>query len=235
MEGDFLKKLFLILTLLPNLLGATYVVGQQPALIDRRLFFGEIQISGAQVSPDGQYISFLKPYRGTRNIWMKKATELFRAAQPISAEAARPIRNYFWSRDSKYILYSQDSGGDENFNVYAIDPSLPANAKTGVPPTRALTDLKGVQTQVYAVPKTKPDILYIGLNDRDARWHDLYELHISTGEKRLLRKNTEQIASWDFDNEGNLRLAERTNGVGDTEVLRVDAEGFKQIYSCTVL
>jgi hypothetical protein len=90
-----------------------------------------------------------------------------------------------------------------------------------VPPTRALTDLKGVRTLIYDAPRAKPDVLYIGLNDRDPRWHDLYELHISTGVKTLLRKNTEQIASWMFDHDGNLRLAERTNQAGDTELLRV--------------
>jgi hypothetical protein len=31
----------------------------------------------------------------------------------VSAETTRPIRNYFWSRDSKFILYAQDNGGDE--------------------------------------------------------------------------------------------------------------------------
>ena len=72
------------------------------------------------------------------------------------------------------------------------------------------------------MPKSKPDILYIGLNDRDPRWHDLYELHLSTGEKTLVRKNTEKIAGWEFDNDGNLRLADRTNQAGDTEILRVD-------------
>jgi dipeptidyl aminopeptidase/acylaminoacyl peptidase len=211
------------------------VLAQQPPIIDRSLFFGEIQIAGAQISPDGQYLSFLKPYKGTRNIWVKKASEPFSAARPMSKEATRPIRQYFWSRDSKYILYAQDAGGDENFNVYAIDPSLPADPATGVPPTRALTSFKGVRTMIYAAPRAKPDILYIGLNDRDAQWHDLYELTISTGEKKLLRKNTERIAGWDFDHDGNLRLAERTNQVGDTEILRVDADGFKQIYSCSVL
>jgi dipeptidyl aminopeptidase/acylaminoacyl peptidase len=208
---------------------------QQPPIIDRALFFGEIQIAGAQISPDGQYLSFLKPYKGTRNIWVKKAGEPFSAARPMSKEASRPIRQYFWSRDSKYILYAQDAGGDENFNVYAIDPALPADPATGVPPTRALTSFKGVRTMIYAAPKAKPDILYIGLNDRDAQWHDLYQLTISTGEKKLLRKNTERIAGWDFDHDGNLRLAERTNQVGDTEILRVDPDGFKQIYSCSVL
>lgn len=83
--------------------------------------------------------------------------------------------------------------------------------------------------------RAKPDTLYIGLNDRDPKWHDLYELSISSGEKKLMRKNTEQISGWDFDHDGNLKLAERTNQAGDTEIMRVDGEGFKQIYSCTVL
>ncbi|MBV9147193.1 MAG: S9 family peptidase, partial [Acidobacteria bacterium] len=208
---------------------------QQPPIIDRAAFFGEVQIAGAQVSPDGQYLSFLKPYKGTRNIWVKKQSEPFSAARPMSHESTRPVRQYFWSRDSKYLLYSQDAAGDENFNVYAIDPRQPADSATGVPPTRALTNFKGVRTLIYAVPKAKPDTLYIGLNDRDPKWHDLYELSISTGEKKLIRQNTEQIAGWDFDHEGNLKLAERTNKAGDTEILRVDADGFKQIYSCSVL
>ncbi len=231
-----MKKALLSALALAACLSAPFALhAQQPPLIDRQLFFGEVQISGAEISPDGQYISFLKPYKGTRNIWVKKANEPFSAARPVSAEATRPIRGYFWSRDSKYILYAQDAGGDENFNVYAIDPTLAADAKTGVPPTRALTNLKGVRTELFAAPKSKPDILYIGLNDRDPRYHDLYELHISSGEKTLLRKNTEQIAGWDFDNDGNLRLAERTNKAGDTEILNVAADGFQQIYSCTVL
>src|ERR1700761_2508423 len=207
---------------------------QQPPLIDRNLFYGEIAISGAQISPDGRSLSFLKPYKGTRNIWVKGVDEPFTAARPVSAEATRPIRGYFWSHDSKFILYVQDSGGDENFNVYAIDPKLPADAKSGVPPTRALTNLSKVRTQIFAVPKAKPDILYIGLNDRDPKWHDLYELSISTGEKKLLRKNTEEIAGWQFDDNGTLRLAVRTTKAGDTEILRVDAEGFKPLYSCSV-
>ena len=207
----------------------------QPPLIDRNLFYGEVTIAGAQISPDGRYLSFLKPFKGTRNIWVKGADEPFSAARPVSAEATRPIRSYFWSHDSKYILYVQDSGGDENFNVYAIDPTLPADPKKGVPPTRALTNLKGVRTEIFAVPKAKPDILYIGLNDRDPKWHDLYELSISSGTKKLLRKNTDEIAVWQFDDTGTLRLAVRTTKNGDTETLRVDADGFKTIYSCSVL
>ena len=70
-------------------------VAEQPPIIDRAAFFGEIQIAGAQISPDGQYLSFLKPYKGTRNIWVKKATEPFSAARPMNHEATRPVRQYF--------------------------------------------------------------------------------------------------------------------------------------------
>ncbi len=208
---------------------------QQPPLIDRKAFFGEVQIAGAEISPDGKWISFLKPYKGVRNIWVKRANEPFSAARPMSAESKRPVGGYFWSRDSKFLLYAQDSGGDENFNVYAIDPTAAADGATGVPPTRALTNLKGVRTAIYAVPKAKPDILYIGLNDRDKRYHDLYELHISTGEKTLVRQNTEEISGWIFDNDGNLRGAEKTLPSGETQILRVDAKGFTPIYTCSVL
>ncbi|HEX7158102.1 MAG TPA: S9 family peptidase, partial [Edaphobacter sp.] len=201
------------------LLMSSVSFAEQPPIIDRQLFFGEIQIAGAQISPDGQWISFLKPYKGVRNIWVKRASEPFDKARPLSAEATRPVGGYFWSRNSKYVLYTQDNAGDENFNVYAIDPTAPADEKTGVPPTRALTSLKGVRTLIYAAPKAKPDILYIGLNDRDPRWHDLYELHISTGDKKLVRQNTEQIAGWDFDHAGDLRMAARTNQAGDTQLL----------------
>jgi dipeptidyl aminopeptidase/acylaminoacyl peptidase len=230
-----MKRLILIASTLAGLVAPLTVRAEQPPLIDRNFFFGDLDISGEEISPDGQFISFLKPHQGTRNIWVKKTNEPFGAARPVSAEVKRPVRGYFWSHDSKFILYSQDAGGDENFNVYAIDPTLAADPVTGVPPTRALTDLKGVRTVIYSVPRTKPDIIYIGLNDRDARWHDLYELRLSTGEKTLLRKNTERITNWVFDHDATLRLAVRLTEAGDKELLRVDPDGFKVIYSCDVL
>ena len=138
-----------------------------PPLIDRDLFFGEVEISGAQISPDGQYVSFLKPYQGARNVWVKKAGEPFSAARPLTAETKRPIPGYFWSRDSKFILYVKDQDGDENFNVYAVSPSQPPPPGAAVPPSRNLSNARGARTMIYEVPKSDPAHIYIGLNDRD--------------------------------------------------------------------
>jgi len=208
--------------------------GKLPPIIDRELFFGDPEISGAQISPDGRYISFLKPYKDTRNIWVKRTADPYSAAKLITNDTKRPVRQYFWSRDGKYILFAQDQGGDENFNIYAVDPASAPAAGQEVPSARNLTAAKGVQTQIYAVPRTDPDIMYVGINDRDKAWHDLYRVRISTGERTLMRQNTERITGWVFDNAGALRLAVRSTDKGDTDILRVDPTGFTQIYSCTV-
>jgi hypothetical protein len=208
--------------------------GKLPPLIDRELFFGNPEISGAQISPDGRFISFLKPYKDTRNVWVKKTGDPYTAARLMTNDIKRPVTQYFWSRDGKYILYVQDQGGDENFNVYAVDPTAANAAGQDVPTARNLTAAKGVRAQIYSVPKNDPDIMYVGINDRDKSWHDLYRVRISTGERTLMRQNTERIAGWVFDNAGALRLAVRTTDKGDTEILRVDPTGFTQIYSCTV-
>jgi len=50
-------------------------------LLDRELFFGNPEIAAAQLSPDGQYIAFLKPWKETRNIWVKKTGEPYSAAR----------------------------------------------------------------------------------------------------------------------------------------------------------
>ena len=138
-----MKKLALCVAMAAAMVAPMAVWAEQPPLIDRKLFFGEVEISGAQISPDGQWLSFLKPYKGTRNIWVKKAGEPFSAAKPMSGEATRPVRGYFWSRDSKYLLYAQDAAGDENFNVYAIDPAAAADAEDGAAADAGADEFEG--------------------------------------------------------------------------------------------
>jgi dipeptidyl aminopeptidase/acylaminoacyl peptidase len=233
-----MKSLFCGLICLSLVISAVHAqdktTGGLPPLIDRELIFGNPEIAAAQLSPNGQYIAFLKPWKDTRNVYVKAVAEPFSAARLLTTESKRPIAGYFWTRDSKDILYVKDHDGDENFNVYAVDPSAKPEAGADAPLSRDLTGLKGVRVELYEAPKSDPDIVYIGLNDRDKAWHDLYKLRISTGEKTLLRKNTDRVTDWVFDLKGQLRLATRNAENGDTEILRVDADKFTPVYSCSV-
>jgi hypothetical protein len=97
-------------------------------LLDRELFFGNPEISQATISPDGRYVAFRKPWNGTLNLWVKKTEDTYDQARRITAETARPIPGFFWSRDSRFVLFVQDQGGDENYNVYAVNPADTAAA-----------------------------------------------------------------------------------------------------------
>lgn len=204
-----------------------------PPLIDRDLFFGDPEIAGAQISPDGKFLAFLKPLNGVRNIWVKRTDEPFDKAHPITADSKRPVGMYFWSQDGRYVLFVQDAAGDENYNVFAVDPSTAPAAGSPAPTARNLTDVKGVRALIYAVPDSDPDILYVGLNDRDKAWHDLYSVRISTGQRTLMRANDLRATAWVVDLKGKLRLATRGTENGDSEILRIDEKGFTRIYGCT--
>ncbi len=228
-HGDSLMKRILSLLLLIFLVSfAGYA--QLPPLIDRDLFFGDPEISGARLSPDGRYISFIKPFMDVRNIWVKGRHESFDKARPLTADTTRPVALYFWSHDSKYILYAQDKGGDENYRVYAVDPSEVGNP---VPPAKDLTPYKNVRAMIFDVPKKFPDIIFVGLNDRRADLHDVYKIQISTGERTLLRKNDDNVVGWSFDLNGNIRLGVRMTADGGTETLRIDGDKLISIYNVT--
>src|SRR3954453_2032724 len=82
-----------------------------PPLIDRELLFGNPEISGAQISPDGKFLAFIKPYKDTRKRWVKKPAEPFAAAHLLTTETKRPVAGFLWTRDSKFVAYVKDNDG----------------------------------------------------------------------------------------------------------------------------
>lgn len=192
---------------------------QQPPIIDRELFFGDPEISGAQLSPDGKYLTFLKQFNKVRNIWIKKIDEPFENAKPITADTKRPVTSYFWTEDSKHVIYVQDKDGDENYRVYSVNPFEKGDP---VPPAKNLTPFENVRAVIIDVPKKTPNEIIVGLNDRDPALHDVYRLNIITGERKLIFENKENIAGWATDLDGNLKLAIRQTEDGGTEILRID-------------
>lgn len=219
---------FIYLTILIFTLQMNFA--QNTPLLDRELFFGNPEISGGQLSPDGKWISFMKEYEGIMNIWVKAFDEPFEKARPLT-DSKRPLYGYFWTDDSKYILYVKDNDGDENMNVFAVEP----NAKSkGIPTSRNLTPLKDVTAQIYMVSRKNPDLLMIGLNDRDKAWHDLYSLKISTGELKLIHENKDRITGYDFDWDENLRVLYRTDEKGTTQFLYKYGDKLTPIYETLV-
>ncbi len=216
------------------LLTASAALAQLPAIIDRDVLFGDPEVAAAQLSPDGKYLAFIKPLEKTRNVWVKKRSEPFSAAKPVTAVTKRPIAGYFWSRDGKYILFVQDEGGDENFNVWAVNPADSPKAGEKAPAAKNLTSAQKVAARIIHVSKVDPDVLFVGINDRDKAWHDVYKVRISTGERTLVRKNADKVADWDFDQKDNLRFASMVANNGDQETYRIVGDKLEKFATCNV-
>ncbi|ESA38598.1 peptidase s9 [Leptolyngbya sp. Heron Island J] len=204
---------------------------QLSPLIQRELFFANPEITGAQLSPDGQFLAFQKPLDGVINVWVKGINEPMEAARPVTADGDSPIIAYFWSADGRYILYAQDKGGNEDFHIYAVDPNSLGET---IPTARNLTPLEGATALIYAVPKQTPNQIIVGLNDRDPRFHDIYRLDLTTGDRTLLLQNDENIGHWTTDLTGNIRLAHRQTLEKGNEILAVKDDGLIPVYSCRI-
>src|SRR5215207_827349 len=89
-------------------------------LIAREKIFGNPTRVAGRLSPDGKWLSWIAPRDGVLNIYVAPAADP-KAARPLTAETKRPIRQYFWSPDSRQILFINDKGGDENFLLYGVD------------------------------------------------------------------------------------------------------------------
>src|SRR3546814_7123563 len=63
------------------------------------------------------------------------------------------------------------------------------------------------------------------MNDRDAKWHDLYRVDLGSGERTLVERNTQEFAGYVADADYKVRLATRARPDGGQDVLKPDGKG----------
>jgi dipeptidyl aminopeptidase/acylaminoacyl peptidase len=166
-------------------------------LIPRKVLFDNPDKANPLISPDGKHLSYLAPVDGVLNVWVGPIDKP-EDAKPVTKDKKRGIRSYQWAHTNDRILYTQDANGDEDWHVYGT----PINGGE----TKDLTPEKKVSAQIVGVSHKFPEEIVVGLNDRDPRYHDVYRVNVVSGEKKLVRKNTE-FAEVQLDEDYNLRLA----------------------------
>jgi dipeptidyl aminopeptidase/acylaminoacyl peptidase len=180
-------------------------------MIPRESLFGNPVRAAGQISPDGKWLSWLAPRDGVMNIWVAPVSKPHRG-KPVTRATDRPIRQHFWSPDSSGVMYIQDKGGDENFLLYKI------NVATRQETT--LTPFEKTRVQIVGASSTIKDKVLLGLNNRDARFHDVHLLNLATGELTLVLENN-SYAGFMADDSLTLRMAQRQNAAGGTDYFRV--------------
>ena len=192
----------------------------QVPLIERTKLFGNPVKANGRISPDGHWLSWTAPVDGVLNLWVAPVGSPD-AAKPLTNEKERPVRQYFWAPDSSQVLFIQDKGGDENFLLYGVDV---ASGKQ-----RALTPFPKTRAEVVGISSKHPDRMLVGLNNRDAKWHDVHSLNLKTGKLTLVERNN-GYAGYLADNDLKLRMAVKSRDDGGSEYFRMAGGKVPSIY-----
>jgi dipeptidyl aminopeptidase/acylaminoacyl peptidase len=184
-------------------------------LIPRETLFGNPTIASVQIAPDGRHIAWLAPVEGVLNVWVAPVDTLD-AGQPITRDAKRGIRMYGWTHNGTDLVFLQDVGGDENWQLFAV--GLDGSA------ARALTPA-GCQAQLLKGSRKHPGHLLVRVNDRDPRLQDVYRVELSTGERTLVCEDP-GAQGFVADDDLAVRVAVMPRPEGGSTWLRRDGDGW---------
>ncbi|HEY8518748.1 MAG TPA: S9 family peptidase [Gammaproteobacteria bacterium] len=188
----------------------------EPPLLPRRLLFGNPQQTGGQVSPDGRWLGYLAPRDGVLNVYVAPR-EAPDAARPVTNDRLRGIRLFRFAHTGNHLLYAQDVGGDENFQVFAVD--LTTGAETPLTP-------RGSRASIAALSPKHPDEVMIYVNDRDPVYFDVVRVNLATGEQTRVLENNE-FAEVYVDRDFALRFAAKQTPDGGQELFIREGDGWQ--------
>jgi dipeptidyl aminopeptidase/acylaminoacyl peptidase len=178
-----LRTILISLALLPFIAFATKADDKDAAtLIPRSVLFGNPERAGTQISHDGKYLSYLAPDdKNVLQVWVRSRDQ--DDGQKVTNDPKRGVRQYYWAYDNKHLLYLQDTDGDENYHLYAVNLE---NKQT-----HDLTPFKGARVQSVNLEEKFPNIVAFMINDRDKRVFDLHQADLATDKQKLVEKTPE--------------------------------------------
>jgi dipeptidyl aminopeptidase/acylaminoacyl peptidase len=185
-----------------------------------REFFKTPEKSFFKISPDGKYLSYLKPYKDKQNLFIQTLAD--GKERVATSFTDNSVRDYFWTYNNQ-IVCNQDGSESDEVKMYAIDVNtlqlrtlLTAPAKTRV-------------RMLNRNPR-QPNVITIVMNKRDLATFDVYRLNVQTNNLTLYIANPGNITEWYPDNEGQIRLAKASDGVDETILYRAtESAPFKPI------
>ncbi|WP_201385669.1 S9 family peptidase [Ktedonobacter sp. SOSP1-85] len=174
--------------------------------------------TGASFSPDGQHISFLTNITGVAEVWNVSID------QPNLQEPAWPQQLTFrgervssatFAPHADTLLVSGDIGGNERAQLFLLS----ADGSE----FRALTEKPEVMHSFGGWSPDGERIVYSS-NERDARFFDVYEMQVNTGESRLLLEQDGSNMPVHYSPDGKQVLVRRVESLSRNSLILIDID-----------
>ncbi|HZK03489.1 MAG TPA: S9 family peptidase [Bacteroidaceae bacterium] len=159
-------------------------------------FFRNSMQTAYKLSPSGEFISYMAPYKERMNVFV--SARKGGGAIRVTNETERSVAGYMWANNHT-ILFLKDNQGDENYQLYGVEYDGSNQ--------RAFTAIPGVRTTIIDDLPDIDDQVIIGTNQRNPEIFDPYRLNLDTGELTLIAQNPGNIQEWITDHNGELRIA----------------------------
>ena len=171
------------------------------------------RISGVAHSNDGHTLVFTSTASGRANLWLMNFDGT--NGHQLVTNNDRQVGARF-TKDDKAVVYSQDRGGNEYYDIYVVPTA------GGEP--RNLTDTPDVSENVSDF---SPDghLLAISVKKKSAPMTDLALMQWPGGPIRQLTHETDPKAAWDenvWSPDGRSIYATRSVGIDDSDIFRID-------------
>ncbi|WP_280417455.1 S9 family peptidase [Nocardia carnea] len=192
---------------------------QRPALIDIDTFFADPHFANPSISPDGTRIAYLAPHRGRRNVWVRDIDATHDDAIPVTHDTRRGITTYYWTDDPRWLLYLQDTDGNEDWHLYRADlddPGAPAVDLTPMDPGSRVVgaeDLPSIPGSVLVTMNRRP------------LFFDIFRIDVATGETTLHLEQDEPTATVLLDRAGAPVFRTALTADGAVEISAIDTTG----------
>jgi dipeptidyl aminopeptidase/acylaminoacyl peptidase len=204
-----MKRLLLLVAVLLPLPLPGVARGELPTLIPRKVLFGNPVKTGAAISPDGKLLSYLAPDdKDVLQVWVQTIGK--DDARKVTDDKKRGIRIHFWAYAPDTLLYLQDTDGDENFHVYAVNVQSAS--------VRDVTPFEKVRAGIVGLDRNFPNEMLIEMNKDNARVMDVYRVDLKTFDLKLDTKNPGDVVGWEADPQFRVRVAQAATPDGGSEV-----------------
>lgn len=175
-------------------------------------FFKTPEKVAYRISPDGKYISYLKPYKDKQNLVIQSLDD--GKEQMATSFTDYSVRgDYNWTYNNDIVFFQDDIAQDE-IKMFTLDI-----ATLKVTP---VLSQKKVRISILGRDRNTPDVITVRMNKRDPANFDIYRLNIKTGVLTPYLVNPGNITQWFPDADGKIRLVKASDGVDETILYRPD-------------